>query len=306
LSQIVQDMALLLRASISKKAIMSFDLATELPSIEGDVTQIRQVVMNLITNASDALGEGSGRISMSTGIVQVDSELLADPLVSGSPGQGKHVFFEVADNGSGMDDATRARIFDPFFTTRFTGRGLGLAAVLGIVRSHEGAVRVSSQPDKGTIFRVMFPSVGARAEASRAASVAPADSWKGVGTILVIDDEDVVRRATTRILERAGLKVISARDGAEGLERFQQNSNHISAVVLDLAMPGMGGEEVFRELHAARPDLPVVLISGYDEQEATERFTAQGIAGFVCKPFDAEGLLGPVRKALNRKSRPAI
>ncbi|MBI5537224.1 MAG: response regulator [Deltaproteobacteria bacterium] len=305
LSQVVQDMALLLRASISKKAIMTFDLVAALPPIEGDVTQIRQVVMNLITNASDALGDLPGRISMSTGIIQVDQNLVADPLVTGSPKPGAYVYFEVADSGCGMDEATRARIFDPFFTTRFTGRGLGLAAVLGIVRSHDGAIRVESQPGSGTVFRVMFPSSSTPKAASESSAVPPADPWKGVGTVLVVDDEDVVRRATTRILERAGLKVIAARDGAEGLERFRQHAEEVSAVVLDLAMPGMGGEEVFRELHAGHPDLPVVLISGYDEQEAAVRFTSKGIAGFVRKPFDAEGLLGPLRKALARARRRA-
>jgi PAS domain S-box-containing protein len=305
LSQVVQDMALLLRASISKKSITTFDLLTDLPAVDGDVTQIRQVVMNLITNASDALGDAAGRISMSTGRMQVDQALVADPLVTGSPKQGEYVYFEVADTGCGMDDATRARIFDPFFTTRFTGRGLGLAAVLGIVRCHQGAIRVSSQPGKGTVFRVMFPSSSMHAAAMGASSTPPLEPWKGVGTVLVIDDEDVVRRATTRILEHAGLKVISARDGAEGLERFQQHAGELCAVVLDLAMPGMGGEEVFRELHAAHPDLPVVLISGYDEQEAAVRFSGKGIAGFVRKPFDAEGLLGPIRKALAQPRTPS-
>jgi PAS domain S-box-containing protein len=298
LGLVVQDMGLLLRASISKKAIMVFNLTADLPSVEGDVTQIRQVVMNLITNASDALGDSTGRIVMSTSLVEIHQSDLADPLLIGAPKPGEYVCFEVSDTGCGMDDTTRVRIFDPFFTTRFTGRGLGLAAVLGILRVHQGAIRVSSTPGEGTVFRVLFPSSGTRAATRRSSSIAPNDAWKGKGTILVIDDEDVVRRATTRILERAGLKVIAARDGPEGLKKFDVHAEEIAVVVLDLAMPQMSGEEVFCELHARRPDLPVILISGYDEQEAVLRFTGKGISGFVRKPFDAEGLLDPIRKVL--------
>jgi PAS domain S-box-containing protein len=297
-SAVVQDMALLLRASISKKAVMVFNLATGLPCIEGDASQIRQVVMNLITNASDALGDAPGRITMSTGTVEVDRATTADPLTTGNPKPGEHVYFEVEDSGCGMDDATRARIFDPFFTTRFTGRGLGLAAVLGIVRSHQGAIRVDSRPEKGSVFRVMFPSAGKAASQPADARRPEAEPWKGSGTVLVIDDEDVVRRATTRILERAGFKVLGARDGPDGLKLYEANAKEIGLVVLDLAMPQMGGEEVFRLLRNSDPGLPVVLISGYDEQEAAVRFAAKGVAAFVRKPFDSESLLGPIRKTL--------
>jgi PAS domain S-box-containing protein len=298
LSTVVQDMALLLRASISKRALMAFDLAKGLPPIQGDVSQIRQVVMNLITNASDALGESAGRITMSTGVMQVDASVLADPLLTGSPLLGEHVFFEVADAGCGMDEATRARIFDPFFTTRFTGRGLGLAAVLGIVRAHQGGIRVCSERGKGTVFRVMFPAGAPGGGAVQPAGPPARREWTGSGTVLVIDDEDVVRRATTRILERAGFQVLAAADGPAGLLLFEEHKQRICAVVLDLAMPEMSGEQVFQLLHSARPELPVILISGYDQEDAAVRVASAGLAGFVRKPFDSEGLLAPLRKAL--------
>ena len=287
LSREVREMATLLRTAISKQATLEWDLAAELPPVTADPTQIRQIVMNLITNASDALGEGAGTITLRTGGVE-SPDSAAEPPVS--------VFLEVSDTGCGMDSGTLQRIFDPFFSTKFSGRGLGLAAVMGIVESHQGHVRIRTAPDEGTTFRVVLPAVAGEADvAPRRLSGA---GWCGRGTVLVVEDEDGVREVVGRMLERLGFHVITAVDGQDALHVLGEHDGEVTAVLLDLSMPRMGGAETVRLIRQRSPELPVVLMSGYTEEDVASKIL-DGLGGgvrFLHKPFLSEDLSSVLRQ----------
>ncbi|MEJ5221786.1 MAG: PAS domain S-box protein, partial [Tepidiforma sp.] len=296
LSRVVEEMAHLLEVSVSKRAVLKYRFAPDLPAIEGDATQIRQVIMNLITNASDAIGERSGVISVSTGLLYADRAYLKTAYMDDDLPEGDYVYLEVADTGVGMDEETAARIFDPFFTTKFTGRGLGLAAVLGIVRSHRGAIKLYTEPGRGTTFKILFPAAGPAAAPALAAPAAAAAPPRRA-TILVVDDDETVRNVTRRMLQHAGYTVLLAADGAEALACYRDHPG-IDLVLLDMTMPHMDGEETFRELRRVDPRVRVLLTSGYNEQDATERFAGKGLAGFIQKPYRPLDLLEKVREAL--------
>jgi PAS domain S-box-containing protein len=296
LSRVVQDLTPLLQVSISKKALLSCQFAENLPAVEIDPAQMRQVVLNLVINASEAIGDKEGIITISTGIVNCDEAYLRESHVLETLPPGTYVYLEVADTGCGMDDETKARIFDPFFTTKFAGRGLGLAAVLGIVRGQKGAIRVDSMPGKGATFRVLLPaSKGAAEHTEPRESAVP---WRGSGTILLVDDEDPVREVAQIILERLGFRVLAATDGREAVKLFRNHSKEIVCVLLDLTMPHMDGEEAYRELRKIRDDVRVILASGYNEQEITRRFDGKGLAGFIAKPFQVAALREKLREVL--------
>ena len=297
LSRLVEEMSHLMQVSISKKAALRFDFAPSLPPIEGDATQIRQVVMNLITNASDALGERSGVITIRTGAAPVDRSYLQSTYMDDNLPEGPYAYIEVSDSGCGMDAETRARIFDPFFTTKFTGRGLGLAAVLGIVRGHKGGIKVYSEVGQGTTFKVLFPCKPEAAPAPEAAA-GPEEARRGAGLVLVVDDEETVRSVSKMALEKSGFSVMTAGDGREGLSVFQSHGAAIDLVVLDMTMPHMNGEEAFREMRRLRPGARVILSSGYNEHEATHRFAGKGLAGFIQKPYRARDLVEKVAELL--------
>ena len=289
LSQVVRETADLLHVSIGKSSALKYALATNLPAISADATQVRQIIMNLITNASEAIGDRSGVISIATGVMRADRAYLTEAFLSPNIPEGDYVFLEVSDNGSGMDAATRAKIFDPFFTTKFTGRGLGLAAVLGIVRGHHGALKVYSEPGQGTTFKLLLPCVDGPAEA--APELPFGDStWRGSGTVLVVDDEETVRAMTSRMLKRIGFEVLVAKDGVEALEIFHRESARIVGVLLDLTMPVLDGNAAFTELRRLDSEVRVLLMSGFNEQDAVHRFAGKGLAGFIQKPFKPETL----------------
>ena len=297
LSKLVEEMAHLLEVAISKKVILNYQFASELPAIEADATQLRQVILNLITNASEALGESSGAITVGTGVTQADREYLSETYLDDNLPAGRYVYLEVSDSGCGMDRETQKKIFDPFFTTKFTGRGLGLAMVLGIVRGHKGAIKVSSEPGQGTTFKVLFPcsELPARKVETETLSL---DGWRGQGTILVVDDEETVRLVTRAMLEEFGFQVLLASGGREGLELFSQHAHEIVAVLLDITMPGLSGEQTYQEILRHKPQARVILTSGYNEQEATRRFAGQGLAGFVQKPYQSLSLIQKLREVL--------
>jgi len=288
LSRLIEEVVQLLHVSISKKVVLNCQLAEGLPEIEADPAQMRQVAMNLVINAAEAIGDTDGVIAISTGVMQCDEDILRGSRLIEPPAPGRYIYLEVTDTGCGMDTETRARIFDPFFTTKFAGRGLGLAAVLGIVRSHRGALRVESERGRGTTFRVMFPA-GAKA-AAPAESGGGTASWRGTGTVLLVDDEEPVRNVAGRMLKHFGFAVLGAGDGREAVELYRAHAAEIVCVLLDLAMPRMDGEETFRELRRIRPDVRVVLASGYSDQEILGRFRTAGLAGFIEKPFQLETL----------------
>jgi two-component system cell cycle sensor histidine kinase/response regulator CckA len=300
---VLAEIGHLIAASVSKKAVLNYNLAPNLPAIDADATQIRQVFMNLITNASEALEDKNGTITVSTGVMQCDRHYLRGTHLDEELPEGLYVYCEVSDTGCGMDPKTRTRIFDPFFTTKFTGRGLGLAAVLGIVRGHRGAICVYSEPGHGTTVKILFPVTG-RAAISPAEQTAPEVTWRGKGTVLLVDDEETVRTVGRQMLERAGFDVLMAEDGRQALEIFRRQPNDIACVLLDLTMPNMDGEETFRELRRVKDDVRVILSSGYNEQEAVNRFTLKDLAGFIQKPYQYSNLAQKLQQVLETNPQP--
>ncbi len=266
-SEIVREMASLLRTVVSKRARVILDLARELPSVEGDATQLRQLVMNLITNASDALGEREGTITLRTRAA-VRAELEAADAVFGTlPDDEPLVALEVIDDGSGMEAATMQRIFDPFFTTKFAGRGLGLSAAQGIVRGHRGAMTLQSRPGSGTRFTIVLPASTHREPVEVVSPLAPPVPATRRARVLVVDDDESVRAVLTRLLTSRGFAVEVARNGQAALERVRQGPTAFDVVMLDLTMPVMNGRETFEELAAIAPALPVIMMSGYSKDE---------------------------------------
>jgi signal transduction histidine kinase/CheY-like chemotaxis protein len=300
LSRAVREISHLITASIPKNAQLRLDLAERLPCVEADAAQIQQVVMNLVINAAEAIPEHLlGNVLVTTRAQHVDEQYLAQTLGAGEIGPGEYVALEVHDTGAGMDEATLQRIFDPFFTTKFAGRGLGLAATQGIVRGHKGAMKVYTTPGQGSTFKILFPAMAHEQETAQAAPAVATATTAACGTVLVIDDEEAVRRTAKASLERRGYDIILAENGSEGLRIFQALSGKISLVLLDLTMPGPGGEEVLRQIKSIKPETKVVLSSGYNEVEVIQRFTGKGLAGFLQKPYTSAALVEKVNLALS-------
>jgi signal transduction histidine kinase/CheY-like chemotaxis protein len=298
LNRLVRDSTHLLQISISKKAVVRFDFSPELAPIEADATQIRQVIMNLVINASEAIGDRNGLITVTTRPVRVDARVQGGSQLPLELPEGGYVALEISDTGSGMSPETQAKIFDPFFTTKFTGRGLGLAAVLGIVRGHKGALRVYSEVGRGSTFKILFPSVSGVADDDLGSPSDPGAKWKGAGRVLVVDDEETVRTTTAAMLRKMGFEVALATDGREAVSEFAANPNTFALVLLDLTMPNLDGEQTFAELRKLDPGVRVVLMSGFNQQDAISRFTGKGLASFVQKPFQFVGLRETLRRIL--------
>ena len=294
---LVGEMAHLLEVSISKQVSLRYDIAEDMAPVEADATQLRQIVMNLITNASDAIGPEGGIVTVSGGTVRCDKGYLAQAYLRDDLPAGMYTYLEVSDTGAGMDDETRERMFEPFYTTKEEGRGLGLSAVLGIVRSHRGAVRVYSEPGKGTTIKVLFPTTD-EAPAVQESMGLIEDDWQGRGTILVVDDEPNVRSLAGRALNRVGFDVLTATDGVDALAVFDANAERIVGVLLDMTMPRMDGKTTFAELRQRDAGVRVLLTSGYNEQDATSRFAGKGLAGFIQKPYRPTDLVNAVRTLL--------
>ena len=295
---LIEEISHLLEVSISKKSVLKHNLAENLPTFDGDVTQIRQVIMNLITNASEAIGDKSGVIALSTGAMDCDRAYLDDinEVVRASLDEplpeGVYTYIEVADTGCGMDAQTIEKVFDPFFTTKFTGRGLGMSAVLGIVRGHRGALKIYSEVGKGTTFKILFPAneLPDNGFAVRRKDQAEGKDWRGSGTVLIADDEETVCTVVKKMLELMGFSVLTVPDGREALKLFREHANEIVCVLLDLTMPHMDGEEAFRVMRRLHPGVTVILCSGYNEHDATQRFAGKGLAGFIQKPYNMAAL----------------
>ena len=294
LNHAVEEVSHLLSVSISKKVALRFQFQEGLPFFQAEASQIQQVVMNLVTNASEAIGEAEGSVTIRTGLHQYGAQELARDFPGQAITPGDFLTLEVVDTGMGMSPEVQARIFEPFYTTKFTGRGLGLSAMQGIIRAHGGGIRVQSEVGRGSTFQVIFPAgVGLELEPEVAT---PEDPWWGQGTILVVDDEESVRLIAAQLLGSMGFDVVTAADGVEALDCYRRMP--IRAVLTDLTMPRMGGLETFRELRRLDPACPVVLISGYNEREAIQDFLGLGLAAFVQKPFVRADLLRAMRKAL--------
>jgi len=297
LDDLIGEMISLFKASISKKAILNLNLKESLPSMRGDPSQIRQVVMNLVINASEAIGEQSGVVTISTGIMECTRDYLSEAYLNENLSEGTYIWLEISDTGSGMDYETQQRIFEPFFTTKFTGRGLGLSAVLGIVRGHRGALRVYSEPGQGTTFKVLFPIAQKKRKSVVQPNIKPSE-WRGVGTVLLVDDEESVRSLGTRMLERIGFQSLVATDGQEALELYEARSKDIVLVLLDLTMPCMDGEEAFQHLRKINSKVRVVMTSGYTETEIAPRFAGKRLCGFLQKPYTLDTLTKCLRDVL--------
>jgi signal transduction histidine kinase/CheY-like chemotaxis protein len=297
-SALVEEIYPLIDSAIKSAASVQLDLDAGSLRVSADAAQLQQLIMNLVINAGEAIPEGqSGIITVRTRRQTIDNSFIRSNrlLAAEQLAPGDYLCFEVEDTGAGMDAATLDRIFDPFFTTKFTGRGLGLSAVLGIVRSHRGAMAVSSSPGGGTTFRVYLPlteeevPVKAGAAAPRACDTGQA--------VLVVDDEDVVRRTANATLARYGYRVLLASSGPEAISMYRRHEPDITLVLLDLTMPGMDGEQTLGELRRIRPEVRVVLSSGYDESDIARRFAGQRLAGFIQKPYTAAALAQKIAAA---------
>jgi PAS domain S-box-containing protein len=309
LSDLVLEMTNLLQASVPRTVQLRFmdqvgaltkrrvSSQDELPCIEGDAAQVQQLIMNLVINAAEAVEKGKTEtVLIITSLEQVTQSYIDQMIAPNGVSPGAYVMLEVRDPGCGMDEATLSRIFDPFFSTKFVGRGLGLAAVMGIVRGHKGALHVDSAPGRGSRFKVLFPVSEGPPDRLERSSMGK--NLAGNETILVIDDEEVVRQTAKSALESYGYNVVVAENGKEGVDLFHELGDEVAAVLLDMTMPVMSGEEALMHLKNARQDVPVVLSSGYDEAEATRLFTGKGLAGFVQKPYTAACLAEKMKVVL--------
>jgi PAS domain S-box-containing protein len=301
ISGLVREISSLIQTSISRNVQLRLELQDDLPMVEADAGQLQQLIMNLVINGAEAIGpEHNGTVLVTTSVQHVDAAYLQSTLKDafGTPNlpEANYVTLQVHDTGCGMDDETIVKAFDPFFTTKFTGRGLGLAAVQGIVRGHKGSLKVYSSPGQGSTFKVLLPASQSKPVEIR--QTLAAQPHGDGALILVIDDEDVVRRAAKAMLERYGYSVVVAENGKDGVDLFQMLDQKVALVLLDMTMPVMGGEETLRHLRAKRPDLKVLLSSGYNEVEAIRRFSGKGLAGFVQKPYSAITLAEKVKSVL--------
>ncbi|MDX8391126.1 MAG: response regulator [Mariprofundaceae bacterium] len=288
LSELVTSMNDLMRISISRNISIKHDFSEKPLAVKADQTQIQQVLMNLVINAAEAIGENSpGQITIKTGTMQADRDYLRGAVSDDGAAAGEYYFAEVADDGCGMNEETSDHLFDPFFTTKFSGRGLGMSAILGIIRNHHGAIKVDSEIAKGTTIRVLFP-IARLAQQIPVIADEFVSGWRGNGTALIVDDEPDVRELASVLMEGMGFDVLEAENGLVAIEEFHQNKDKISVVLLDLTMPGMDGEACFRELRAMNPDLRVVLSSGYSKNEVATRFAGKGVTGFVQKPYSLD------------------
>jgi PAS domain S-box-containing protein len=290
LSRAIQEISELLAATLPKPTRLKLQLAKSLPPVEADPRQIQQLIFNLVLNAGEAIGDHAGEVTVETGVRDLPGGAPAEPPF-GRVAPGRYAFAAVQDNGAGMDAATRARIFDPFFSTKFTGRGLGLAAAMGIARAHHGVIRVETVPGEGSRFEFLAPLSQSHAIPMPAAGAEVIVAR----TILVVDDEEIVRRTTQSVLERRGYRVLLAENGQQAVEIFRDMSDEISLVLLDLTMPIMGGEEAARFLRTIRHDIPILVSSGYNENEVAKKFAGSRVAGYVRKPYTASVLLDRIK-----------
>lgn len=295
LNDIISGMKQLLKASISKKVELVIEVNEKAPDVKADPSQIRQVVMNLVTNASDAISEGKGSIILKTGEKRLLKEDMQKVALGEKMTEGLYGFIEVTDTGCGMDKDTADKIFEPFFTTKSAGRGLGMPAVLGIVKGHDGGIGIETAPGQGTTVRIFLPEASCKVQ-----SIEPNEKAAKVKTpikfALVVDDEDVVRSVASELLEMAGIKSVQAVDGYDAIKKFSQYRDKIDFVLLDLTMPGLSGQETFEELKKIDPEVRVVIASGYSGEEISDTLSGSGIAGFIQKPFNYKSLSEKIKE----------
>ena len=301
LTELVEENATMLEAAIPKSITLEQHLDRALPIIKADTGQLQQVIMNLITNAAEAIGDASGTITLTTGVGEFDQATLNESRLDEKTAAGRYVWLEVRDNGCGMEDDTQRKLFDPFFTTKFTGRGLGMSAVLGILRAHKGAFLVESLPGAGTTIKVLFPVSNALPDESKPGFGGDSGPKEAIGpsvTVLVVDDEDMIRAVTVAMLEELGFATMAAAGGEEALTLFREAGDSIDVVLLDQVMPDMDGVTAFKELRRITPDIKVLLASGFSQQEVSDRFRGLGLNGFLPKPYTLKNLSEELSRVL--------
>lgn len=295
LNEAVGDTVKLIETSLRRKTRFSVELDAEpAPVIEGDGGQIRQVILNLALNAADAIKGDEGLVTLRTGRTYFPRERLDGANAGEALDAGVYAYVEVEDNGRGLSEETLGRIFDPFFTTKSTGRGLGLASALGVARAHRGAIEVDSEEGRGSVFRAVFPAL----HGVRAASSEALEPQLGSETVLLIDDDTSVLDSTRRTLERYGYRVFAAENGEQGVRRLAEQPEEFDVVLLDVVMNGLSARETLARLRGIRPDLPVLMWSGYNEEEISDSYHGRPISGFIQKPCGQAELTGRIRRAL--------
>jgi PAS domain S-box-containing protein len=300
ISKLVEEMSNLLQVSISKKAKLILNLNKDIPPTKCDVTQIRQVIMNLIVNASDALEDNPGEISIKTGTIVNPSESIENSYLGESLPDGEYVYVTISDSGIGMDEKTCQRIFDPFFSTKVTGRGLGLAAVMGIIRSHNGSITLKSTPDEGTAFTFFLP-VAEPSSSQKKKTTKTTEKWRGSGCILVADDENTVRQVAVLMLENMGFSVVGVSDGLKALAEIRDNPEKFCCVLLDITMPDMSGIETYHEIRKINSEIPIILSSGYNKQDEILHIDEDNHPLFLKKPYRLESIRNIVKTAVENQ-----
>ena len=298
LNHLVLELTQLVAVSNTRKAAIQYDLSPGLPGVFADPAQLQQLVLNLVTNASEAIGEdGNGVVTIRTALQEVDESFLAQTDLVLPLAPGRCITLEIADTGSGMNPDQLSRIFDPFFTTKFTGRGLGLSAALGILRSHKGSLKISTEWGSGSTFKVFLPAT----EAAFPDSPPDRDesTWQGHGLVLLVDDEIEIRGVAREMAKRLGFEVLEASDGLEAVRLFEQRHAEIRLVLMDLTMPRMSGRQAFQCMHAHAPEVPVILSSGFSEQEVAKKFMGMELGGFLSKPYSFEQFRTMIQKVLS-------
>ena len=301
MKSLVEEMINMLKNTIQQNVLIKPDLASDVPLVHGDASQLRQIVMNLIINSSEAVGEDQGEVIVSLkNITFSPGDLNKDHLGKVIP-PGRYVCLEVTDNGCGMDDETKRRIFEPFFTTKFTGRGLGMSATLGIITAHKGSLQLTSRPGSGTTICVLLPI-------QKAASVSPeslqkdaSQLWQGSGTVLLVEDEEQIAILAKAMMTRLGFTVIVAANGREALESYRINAADIAVVVTDMGMPIMDGYTLFRELKNLDPKLPIIISSGFGDSVVTSKIAREEISGMLSKPYNFEQLRDVLRSVMEEE-----
>lgn len=301
-SKLVTDTSLLLEIVATKRATIKLNLEPNLPPVTIDALEAQQILVSLVANSAEALGEHGGTISINTGAAYCERDLLTTIVNGQDLPEGLYVFVEVSDSGCGLSEDAIARMFEPSFTTKPHGRGLGLATVKEIIQANAGAISVESTLGRGAKVRVLLP-VSRNFLQDTPTGKTSANEWHGAGTILVVDDEETIRAIAKDMLERCGFKVITAQDGQEGVDLFKRNIADIAIVVLDMTMPNMCGQDALREMRYFRADIPVILSSGYPEQEAIARFPGETFAGFIQKPYKTADLVAIMHAALTKHSK---
>ncbi len=270
----------------------------DLPMIEADRGQLQQIVMNLFINGVEALGEKGGVIRLATHTQQITTIDMLQSYVIGTVTPGLYVVLQITDSGIGMEQSVLSRIFDPFFSTKPKGHGLGLSATLGIIRTHQGALQVQSQPGLGTIFTIFLPALPAQATKAESVITPPVPRQEARALVLVIDDEEALREVTTDVLSAEHFQVITTASGLEGIEQFRRWQKQVGVVLLDMKMPGMNGKQTYQILRQIEPAVKVIFMSGYSETEVTSQLDNDFALPFLAKPYTADALVQHVRQML--------